>query len=111
LSVLKSDGLVVSQGESPFYEIETQKSLLKVLADVFPRTHIYNFTNMTYPGGLWSFTLASKKYCPIKDFSAKRVAESGLEFGWYNADIHRSAFCLPEFMRRELVELLTPTEE
>lgn len=106
--VLNEGGLVVSQGESPFYNSKMQKKLLSILNQQFPIVQIYNFTNMTYPGGLWSFTLASKKYHPIKDFNQNRVDQSGLEFGYYNSDLHTACFVLPEFMKKSVSEYLKP---
>lgn len=100
--VLNPNGIVVSQGENPYFELETQKSMVKVLKGIFPVVHIYNFSNLTYPGGLWSFTFASDGLCPIKDFYPERVRKSGLKFRYYNERIHRSAFCLPQFMEEEL---------
>jgi spermidine synthase len=105
--VLADDGIVVSQGESPFYETETQQAMLKVLGGIFPHTHIYNFTNMTYPGGLWSFTYASKGLCPEADFNPRRVGDSGLAFKYYSAGVHRGALALPPFMRQDLEGLLS----
>jgi spermidine synthase len=110
--VLNDGGIVVSQAESPFYEIERQESMLRILDEVFRRVHIYNYTNLTYPGGLWSFTLAvNGDRCPIADFDPKRVDDSGLEFKWYGAAMHRSAFVLPAFQQRALADYLTPIAE
>ena len=64
-----------------------------------------------HPGGLWSFTFASEKYCPLRDHDPQRIAAAGLEFSYYNAGIHRAAFCLPEHARRELGPHLTPFED
>lgn len=104
---LKDDGIVVSQGESPFFHPEVQESMLKILNKVFPMVGLCNFSNLTYPGGLWSFTFASKKYHPTKDFDAARVEASGLEFNYYNAEIHCAAFCQPEWRKRALKGLMT----
>jgi spermidine synthase len=103
---LTPDGLVVSQGESPFYQTEMQTKLVQILHDTFPIVSIYNFNNMTYPGGLWSFTFGSKKYHPTKDFTETRVAESGLEFQYYNKEIHRGSFALPNFQRKHIAKFL-----
>lgn len=100
--ILNDPGIVVSQAESPFYELETQKGLLEILGGLFPRVHVYNFTNMTYPGGLWSFSFASTGLHPVRDLDRERVAASGLEFRWYGPDVHAAAFALPAFHRREL---------
>lgn len=103
---LNADGIVVSQGESPFYDAPTQQALLKVIGEKFPILRMYNFNNMTYPGGYWSFSFASKKFHPVRDFDAKRVEKSGLEFGYYNADLHKACFCLPSFMKKNVGALL-----
>ncbi len=103
---LSDDGIVVSQGESSWYAMDIQQSLLKVLNQVFPACYLYSFSNLTYPGGLWSFTFASKNYHPIKDFEPKRVEESGLEFDYYNKELHSAAFALPSFAKKGLKGLI-----
>ena len=103
---LTDDGIVVSQGESSWYAIDIQKSLLSVLNNVFPKCFLYNFSNLTYPGGLWCFTFASKKYHPVEDFNMQRVKDSGLCFSYYNAGLHTSAFALPSFVLSELTGLI-----
>jgi spermidine synthase len=94
---LSPDGIVVSQGESPFYNSETQIAMSKILAQLFPIVRYYNFTNLTYPGGYWSFSFASKALHPIRDFDRSRVANANLSFKYYNADLHAAAFQLPSF--------------
>ena len=94
---LADDGIVVAQGESPFYEQTMQKKLISLVKPHAKHIAFYNFHNMTYPGGLWSFLFASKKYHPTKDFNARRVAESGMSFQYYNAEMHTASFALPEF--------------
>ena len=101
---LTDDGIVVSQGESPYYDMKMQKVLVKILAEVFPKVHIYNYCNMSYPSGLWSFTYASKGICPIKDFDSARVKE---KHQYYNSELHKGAFLIPQFMKDEHGESLT----
>lgn len=103
---LSDNGIVVSQGESSWYALEIQQSLLKVLNGEFPHTYLYSFSNLTYPGGLWSFTFASKGLDPIQDFDPARVAASGMEFDYYNAELHTAAFALPSFARKGLKGLI-----
>ena len=100
--VLTKDGIVVSQAGSPFYEISTIKNLDRILAKVFPVVGAYLFTNLTYPGGLWAFTYASKGLRPVKDFRPERVKAAKLPLRWYNADVHAGAFALPNFLRSAL---------
>jgi spermidine synthase len=98
--VLTRDGIVVSQAGSPFYELATIKNLAWILKSVFPVTDAYLFTNLTYPGGLWAFTFASKGPHPVKDLKAARVRAARLPLRWYAADVHAAAFALPPFVRR-----------
>jgi spermidine synthase len=100
--VLTKDGIVVSQAGSPFYEISTIKNLDRILTKVFPVVGAYLFTNLTYPGGLWAFTYASKGLRPVKDFRPARVKAAKLPLRWYNADVHAGAFALPNFLRGAL---------
>lgn len=100
--VLTEDGVVVSQAGSPFYEIGTIKNLHRILKPVFPVVDAYLFTNLTYPGGLWAFTFASKGLRPVRDFRPQRVKAARLPLQWYNAEVHAAAFALPEFVRKAL---------
>jgi spermidine synthase len=100
--VLTKDGIVVSQAGSPFYEIATIKNLDRILKPIFPVTDAYLFTNLTYPGGLWAFTFASKGLRPVKDLRPARVRAAKLPLRWYNADVHAGAFALPSFVREAL---------
>ena len=99
LKRLAPDGIVVAQGESPFYELEMQKTLMRIASPRFRYVSMLNFTNMTYPGGLWSFLWASPEYHPVKD-----LRPSMLDCFYYNAAVHKAAFQLPEFQRRALAE-------
>jgi len=107
--ILRPGGIVISQAESPFYEVERQRSLLTILSGTFNRTAIYNYTNLTYPGGLWSFTFAtSGDLCPIGDFDGERFDSSAFDCRYYNKAIHRGAFILPEFQRANVAGLVSP---
>lgn len=105
--VLADDGLVVSQGESSFYMVEEQCSILKSMKACFPRVHLYNYSNLCYPGGIWSFAYASKGLHPLNDIKSERIAASGLEFSYYNEQVHRAAFALPNFQMKRQGEFLS----
>ena len=103
---LKPNGLVVSQGESPFYDIDIQKKLLKIAGSLFSYAGFYHYNNVTYPGGFWSFLFASKEYHPIKDFNVQRVIDSKIKFRYYSAEIHNSSFSQPQFIKEAYGNLL-----
>lgn len=108
--ILAEDGILVVQAESPFFEIETQKFILQSLKAVFPLISLYNYNNTVYPGGLWSFAFASKKYHPIKDFKKEKVRQAKLNLSYYNEGIHIAAFSQPEFVKKELKNFLKDTD-
>ena len=86
--------------------MDIQQALLKVLNTVFTQSYLYSFSKLTYPGGLWSFTFASKKYHPVHDFDKQPVAASGLDFHYYNQALHSAAFALPNFVKKALAGLI-----
>jgi spermidine synthase len=94
---LAPEGIVIAQGESVFYESEMQSTLLKIANGLFDYSAMFNFSNMTYPGGLWSFMWASRRFHPLS-----LIRPLGFETFYYNENVHRAAFALPEFQRRAL---------
>ncbi len=100
--ILNPDGIVVSQAESPFYGSKMQKKLADVLSPIFKEVHFLNFTNLTYPGGLWSFSFASNSIHPIKNFNSAKFTEAKLNFFYYDAEIHAACFALPKFQKQNL---------
>ncbi len=105
---LTSNGILITQSESPFYDGDIQKPMFENQRPLFKRLHLYLFSNMTYPGGLWSFGFASKSLCPVADLDPDRVSRSGIPMRYYNSDVHRAAFMLPNFVREKLEPVLDP---
>jgi spermidine synthase len=104
--ILTDDGIVVAQAESPVYAPQQQQSLLKIMGEFFPLVSMYNYNNMTYPGGLWSFAIASKHCHSVTAIDPAIVTDSGLSFSWYNPAIHRASFALPQYMLDNLRGIL-----
>ncbi|AZR73815.1 spermidine synthase [Anoxybacter fermentans] len=95
---LKEDGLFVAQTESPFLNKDIIKPTYQAISEVFPITRLYLATIPTYPGFLWSFSMGSKKYKP-EDADLSRAEAIASDTKYYNPEIHRSAFALPNFVR------------
>lgn len=94
-NALKEDGLFVAQTESPFFNKALITSCYKEISAVFPLTKLYLASIPTYPSGLWSFTMGSKKYDPeLVDASDIAVYPTK----YYNSKIHKAAFALPAFV-------------
>lgn len=92
---LKDDGIVMSQTGSPFLYGSFVKKVSHTLSKVFPLVRVCCGPMPTYPSGIWSYTLGSKKNDPAKPL---RVLPTNLTH-YYNADIHKAAFVLPNFLR------------
>lgn len=93
---LKEDGLFVQQTESPFYHQELITYVNKEISALFPITKTYLANIPLYPSGMHCFTMGSKKYDPMQ---ADTEHIQQLVTRYYNKDIHKSCFSLPNFVR------------
>ena len=99
---LREDGIAVTQSESFFYH-EGIVSKLTGYAKTHYASPSYYYTMVpTYPSGMIGFTFCSKKYDGLKDFDESRVAQMQNTLDYYNPDVHRGAFALPQFVRRRV---------
>lgn len=93
---LKEDGLLVAQTESPFVTSELVANCYKRISAVFPITKVYLAFIPTYPTGMWSITMGSKKSDPEKvDISTIPSYPTK----YYTPEIHKAAFALPKFVQ------------
>ncbi|MCR1898051.1 polyamine aminopropyltransferase [Irregularibacter muris] len=92
---LKEDGLFVAQTESPFYNNSLISNVYRDIQSVFPITQLYLCSIPTYPSGLWSFTMGSKKYHPL---TVEQSNKAEIDTKYYTKEIHKSAFSLPKFV-------------
>ena len=98
---LKEDGILINQHESPFYAAH-QKSVRDAhrhIAIEFPLSTVYQCHIPSYPSGHWLFGFASKKYHPIDNLDERRWNKLGIKTGYYNTDLHRGAFALPNYVK------------
>ncbi|NLN16157.1 MAG: polyamine aminopropyltransferase [Firmicutes bacterium] len=97
---LTEDGVLVAQTESPIVNASLIEQSFRHIRGIFPISRLYLACVPTYPTGLWSFSLGAKKYDPLQvDFQARQRVPAV----YYNPDVHRAAFALPNFVR-DLIE-------
>lgn len=96
---LNEDGIFVAQTESPFFNRDLIPRLFKDISGIFPVTRLFLANVPTYPGGLWTFTMGSKKYDPL-DVDVTKIPE--MDTKYYSAAIHRTCFVLPPFVKELL---------
>lgn len=96
--VLKEDGLLAQQSESPLYHLDNillpMQSAMK--QGGFENTQIIFFPQPTYPSGWWTVTIAGKN--DLTKFRKKDVVNKNFKTKYYNAAIHQAAMTYPEFM-------------
>ena len=101
---LKEDGIMVNQHESPFYKEDAyaMQRAHKRIVESFPISKVYQAHIPTYPSGHWLFGFASKKYHPINDQRVEEWKSLGLKTKYYNEQLHKGAFALPNFVEEML---------
>lgn len=97
---LTQEGIFVAQSDNPWFHADLIKSVFADVKDIFPITRLYTANIPTYPSGLWTFTLGSKKHDPLQVETAQ-IPE--IDTKYYTPELHRAAFALPKFVR-ELTE-------
>lgn len=103
---LREDGIMVNQHESPFYkeDAKAMKSAHRRIVSVFPISRVYQAHIPTYPSGHWLFGFASKKLHPITDLNADSWNTRSIKTRYYNTNLHKGAFYLPNYVEEVLRE-------
>ncbi len=102
---LKEDGVFSAETEDPFYDFSWLKLAYKRIAKAFPIARVYMGFVPVYPSGMWTYTFASKKIDPIKDFDPEKVRNFKKPLKYYNEEIHVASFALPNFVKEALEKL------
>ncbi len=104
--ILKDDGAIVVQGESPVFNSNAFVDLNQCLKNIFSKENVQTMIVHipTYPSGVWGFQFASKKGYDFKEFDSRKVAEfcNNYVLHFYNPEIHKAAFALPNYIKRML---------
>ncbi len=91
--ILKDGGVVVTQSGSPFYQPRAIELANKGMKKSFPYVASYVAFIPTYPSGFWSFTMAKKSEIKLR-------TEKVQNGNYFNLEIARSSFALPEFAKK-----------
>lgn len=93
---LKEDGIFVAQTDNPWFHQELVSNVYKDVKEIFPITRLYTANIPTYPSGMWTFTIGSKKHDPL---AVEATRFHDVQTKYYTPDIHRAAFVLPKFVQ------------
>lgn len=97
---LTETGLFVAQTESPFFNRDLISRIIGDVRSIFPMARLFLANVPTYPGGLWSFTMGTKRYDPMEVDPGDIPV---MDTRYYSPEIHRTSFVLPPFVK-ELVK-------
>lgn len=103
-NALTKNGILVNQHESPYYsdDARAMQRAHRRIKEFFPVCKVYQAHIPTYPSGHWLFGYASKTVDPLKADADKWNA-LGLETRYYNTDLHKGCFMIPNYVK-ELLE-------
>jgi len=106
-TALRKGGIICSQGESLWLHLELIKEMQTFCKTLFPVVDYAYSTIPSYPSGQIGFMLCSKNpetnfKVPVKELSKEELESMNMKY--YNPEIHRASFVLPEFMRKVLAE-------
>lgn len=101
-SRMSDNGMIVTQSGSIVFQPTMLQMITKNMKAVFPIVKVYTAMIPTYPGIYWAFTIGSKKLIPdeikIEELK-KRIKSRKLSFKYYNPELHKACFILPEFAK------------
>lgn len=92
---LKEDGIFVAQTDNPWFKSELISKVFKDVKEIFQITKLYTCNIPTYPSGMWTFTMGSKKYDP-EEVDITKIPN--IETKYYTPKIHKACFVLPRFV-------------
>lgn len=98
---LSDDGVMCLDGYMPFYTHDDALNYWDIFAMIskeFPITRLAIATCPLMPGGLTCFIVGSKKFDPMTEFRRELPEETV----WYNSEIHKACFVLPEFVKKKM---------
>ena len=96
---LRPNGVFALQSEGPVVAPKIFSDIVTSLREIFGKADPYFGPVPIYAGGVWSWTFASRTEDPfaLKEDRVRRIEENSK---YYNRDIHRGSFALPQHWRR-----------
>ncbi len=104
LEALRPGGIIVQQSESPLVHLPLLQTIRNALKNAgFNALRTLTFPQPCYPSGWWSATMA-RKALDLSGFRERGAATKSFATRYYNAETHKAALALPEFLKQALDE-------
>ncbi|XP_042422667.1 spermine synthase-like isoform X1 [Zingiber officinale] len=110
---LKPGGVLCNQAESMWLHTHLIQEMLSICRETFNSVHYAWASVPTYPSGVIGFLLCSTNGSPVNFLNPINPIEKQESLGckrelkFYNTEIHKAAFALPSFAKRELSAFLS----
>jgi len=105
---LRPGGVLSAESEDVVYDLPFWKMAVGRISRVFPVMEIYWGIIHSYPSGVWTYTFSSEEADPVKNFREADALKMSRDLRYYNPDIHRSCFVLPNFMKDLIKDVKQP---
>ncbi len=99
-AALKPGGIMVAQTESPHQHPDIIRATYVELRKAFKHVGMYLAHMPTYPTGCWSFAFCSNDVSVEQGIERAAKATKPIDTRYYNRDLHRGAFLLPNFAKK-----------
>ncbi|PIC48569.1 hypothetical protein B9Z55_007489 [Caenorhabditis nigoni] len=104
---LKEDGILSSQGECPWLDLSLITTVIQNCRRLFPHAKYAVGSVPTYTSGLMGYVICANDKTrdvttPARVLTDDQVKNLNLRF--YNSEVHKAAFVLPQFVRNALEE-------
>ncbi|MCI5101740.1 polyamine aminopropyltransferase [Phaeobacter italicus] len=100
---LTEDGIIVTQNGVPFMQGDELTGTLRAFQVLFADASCYLASVPTYAGGPMAFGWGSHsdkaRLVSLEDLEA-RFAAAGFDTGYYNPEVHKAAFALPNYVKK-----------
>lgn len=102
---LKSDGIAVIQTDSPVVRPDFLRQTLSLISPLFAQAKPYICSFSSFPEGICSYVLCGRKEKSLERFDERRAAAIAEKCSYYNGDVHRGAFLLPQYLKKLVREV------
>ncbi len=99
LAALTENGIMACQSESPVAVPDECIRINRLLKSVFPYVQPYTACIPSYPGGQWTWSFCSKGLKPLAQINESVAAELEKHCRFYNREIHKTVFVLPNYVK------------
>jgi spermidine synthase len=99
LEALTENGIMANQSESPISAPEECRRINQLLRSVFPYVQPYTACVPSYPGAQWIWSFCSKGIKPLDNPNMKVAEELEKTCRYFNRDVHKAVFVLPNYVR------------